>query len=120
VNDGLALAIMIFSLLLAGWCLVATGRQRWLDLTHLVGLAVLELALLAQTTIAAAAIARGERPVEFVTFLGYLVTSVLFVPLCAGLATMERTRWGSAIAAGGCLVAAVLTLRLQQVWQLHG
>lgn len=119
MNDGLATAIMIGSLLLAGWCLVANLRQRWLDLSHLIGLGVLELALLVQAGLAVADIAGGERPAEFVTFLGYLVTSVLFLPLSIGLAAMERTRWGSAIAAGGCVVAAVLTLRLQQVWQLH-
>lgn len=120
MNDGLAIAIMIFSLLLGAWCLAATVRQRWLDLSHLVGLAALELALLTQAGFVIAGMAGGHRPTEFVTFIGYLVTSVLFVPLCVGLAAMERTRWGAAIAAGGCVVAAVLTLRLQQVWQLHG
>ena len=120
MNDGLAIAIMIFSLLLAAWCVAAMVRRRWLNLSHLVGLGVLEVALLTQAGLAIAGIAGGHRPTEFVTFIGYLVTSVLFVPLCVGLAALERTRWGSAIAAGGCVVATVLTLRLQQVWQLHG
>jgi hypothetical protein len=118
VNDALATATIIASLGVALFCLVACLRDRWLGVIHMAAVALLELALLAQTTIVAVRIASGDRPSEFVTFLGYLVTSTLFIPLCLGLAWMERTRWGSAIVAGGCAVAAVLTLRLQQVWNV--
>jgi hypothetical protein len=116
VHDGLAIDIMIGSLVVAAWCFVAVARNRWIDVTHLVGLAAAETALLVQAALALAAIGAGDRPGEFVTFLGYLATSVLVLPAAVLLCFMERTRWGSVIAGSGALIAAVLTLRLQQVW----
>ena len=114
--QALALAIMISSLLVAAWCFVAARRNRWIDWSHLIGLIVVELAVLAQAIIAGVRIAGGERPVGLLTFLGYLVTSAIMLPLTVGLSFMERTRWGAVIAGAGAVVVAVLVLRLQQVW----
>ena len=116
VNNGLAVAIMVASLLVGGWCLVAVIRDRFLGRPELAGLAVLELAVLLQTVVAVVALARGQRPDELWTFIGYLVVTALCLPATAALALAERTRWGSAIAAGGAVVTAVLVLRLTQVW----
>jgi hypothetical protein len=116
VYDGLATAIMIGTVVVGVWCLVAAARDRWIDVTHLVGLSVAEGALLVQAGLALVAIGRGDRPAEFVTFLGYAATSVLVLPAAAALSLMERTRWGAVIAGVAALVAAVLTLRLRQVW----
>jgi len=116
---GLAVTIMIASLLVAAWCFVAVTRDRWIDMTHLAGLVVVEVALLAQATVALVRIGGGDRPDEFATFVGYLATSVVVVPVAVVLSFMERTRWGSVIAGAGAVVVAVLTLRLQQVWALQ-
>jgi hypothetical protein len=61
-------------------------------------------------------LAQGQRPHEFGTFVGYLFAIFLIVPVAAVLARMEPTRWGSVIATAGCLVDAVLIVRLGQVW----
>lgn len=116
MNNGLAVAIMVASLLVGGWCLVAVARDRYLGRPELAALVVLEVAVLVQTVIGVVALARGERPVELVTFVGYLIVTALFLPGAVGLSLMERTRWGSAIAAAGAVVTAVLMLRLTQVW----
>ncbi len=116
MHDGLAIAIMIGALAVGAWCFVAVARDRWIDVSHLVGLSAVEGALLVQAALALAAIGGGHRPGEYATFLGYLATSVLTLPAVVALCLMERTRWGSVIAGSGSLVAAVLTLRLQQVW----
>lgn len=116
MHDSLAISIMIGALIVGAWCFVAVARNRWIDVSHLVGLAVLEGALLVQAALALAAIGGGDRPGEYVTFLGYLATSVLTLPAGVALTFMERTRWGAVIAGSTALVAAVLTLRLQQVW----
>jgi hypothetical protein len=117
VHDGLAIAIIIGSLVVGAWCFVAVARDRWIDVTHLVGLAIVEGGLLVQAALALAAVGSGShRPGEYATFLGYLATSVLFLPAAVGLCVMERTRWGSIIAGSAAVVTAVLTLRLQQVW----
>ncbi|MGE5827700.1 MAG: hypothetical protein ACM30G_04960 [Micromonosporaceae bacterium] len=116
---GPVIATIVAALLLGAWCALAAYRDRWLDRSHVVGAAIIELAVLAQAVLALVRIVGGARPPAPLTFAGYLITAVLFLPLCFVLAAMERTRWGSVIAAGGCLVVAVLALRLWQVW-LHG
>jgi hypothetical protein len=118
VNDALATIIGVASLAGAGWVLVAVLRNRWIDCTHVVALGALEGALLAQAVLATVWLAQGTRPTELATFVGYLVASVIVLPLAVVLAYMERTRWGSVIVMAACLVNAVLMLRLYQVW--HG
>ena len=119
--DLLATAIIVASLLVAAWCFVAAARDRWIDVTHLAGLTVLELALLTQAAFALVRITGGERPEELATFAGYLATSALLLPAAVVGSFMERTRWGAVIAGAAALISAVLTLRLQQVWSpLHG
>jgi hypothetical protein len=116
VYDWLALAVIAASLLVAAWCFVAARRDRWIGRGELAALALVEIALLVQAAVAVVRIVAGTRPEQFATFLGYLVTSVLVLPLGLVLSFMERTRWGAVIAGGAAVVVAVLSLRLLQVW----
>jgi hypothetical protein len=116
VYQPLAISIIIASLLVSAWCFVAAKRDRWIDWSHLGGLILVEAAVIAQSIVALVRIAGGEHPRQFVTFLGYLVTTLVMLPLVVVLSFMERTRWGSVIAGSGAAVVAVLVLRLQQVW----
>ncbi|MEV6813006.1 hypothetical protein [Micromonospora sp. NPDC051296] len=119
--DGLLAAVaIVLSLLVAAWALVATLRHRAPDRVQLVGLGVLELALLGLTVLAGLALGGGERPGEPGAFFGYLVTLVCLPPLAAVLARMEPTRWGSAIVCAVCLVTPVVVVRLQQTWEVLG
>jgi len=120
VDGILATIAIVLSLAVAAWSLVTTVRDRAPDRTHLVGLALVELALLALTVAAAIALAGGDRPGEPGTFAGYLVTLVCLPPLAAVLARMEPTRWGAAIVTVVCLVVPVVVVRLQQTWQVAG
>jgi nucleoside recognition membrane protein YjiH len=120
VNGSLVTVTIVLSLVLAGWSLLTTVRNRPPDRTHLVGLAILEVALLILAGWAVAAWAGGEQPAEAGTFLGYLVTLVCLPPLAGVLARMEPTRWGSVIVTVVCLVIPVVVLRLQQTWQAPG
>lgn len=114
--DALANAIIVTALLLAGWSLITTLRDRPAGMSHLVGVAVVVLALLAQEAIAIQRMIGGERPEQLATFIGYLVASLLVLPLGAWLGMLERTRWGSAILGCAFLVVPVLVVRLQQLW----
>ena len=116
MNNGLAVAIMVASLLVGAACLVEAGRDRWLAAWHLAALAVVEIAVLVQVVLAVVALAGGDRPVEFATFVGYLIVTTLFLPAAVGLSMLERTRWGAVIAGSASLVVAVLMLRLVQTW----
>lgn len=118
MSSGLAVAIIVASLLVGAWCFVTAARDRWIDLTHLVGLGLVSLALLVQAVVAVVRMGDAHL-VEVATFIGYLITSVIVLPLSAVLAYLEQTRWGSVIAGAGAVVAAVLTLRLEQVWAIR-
>lgn len=120
VSGALATVPIVLSLLVAGWALLAAVRNRPPDRPQLVGLAVVELALLVLTGSALVAVAGGGRPGEAGTFAGYLVTLVCLPPLAAVLARMEPTRWGSVIVTVVCLVVPVVVVRLQQTWVVAG
>ena len=120
VDGVLAVAAIVLSLLVAGWALVAALRHRAPDRIQLIGLGVLELALLGLAVLAAVAVVGGEQPGEPGAFFGYLVTLVCLPPLAAVLARMEPTRWGSAIVCAICLVTPVVVVRLQQTWEVLG
>lgn len=111
---------IVASLVLAGWSLLATLRNRPPDRSHLAGLAVVEVALLALIGTALLAWSGGDGPAEVGTFVGYLVTLVCLPPLAGVLARMEPTRWGSVIVTVVGLVIPVVVLRLEQTWQVAG
>ncbi|MEU6021690.1 hypothetical protein [Micromonospora sp. NBC_01739] len=120
VDGVLAVAAIVLSLLVAGWALIATLRHRPPDWIQLIGLGVLELALLGLAIMAGVALAGGDQPGEPGAFFGYLVTLVCLPPLAGVLARMEPTRWGSAIVCAICLVTPVVVVRLQQTWEVLG
>jgi hypothetical protein len=116
VTDGLANGIVIGSLVLAAWALLTTALDRPVGRTHLVGLGLIELALVVQVVVAVVKMASGERAEEMATFIGYLIASLLVLPVGAALALIERSRWGSAIVALASLVIPVVIVRMRQVW----
>ncbi|MFI7070458.1 hypothetical protein [Micromonospora sediminicola] len=119
--DGILATIpIVLSLVVAVWALVAAVRRQPPDRLQFVGLAVLEVALLALTVVALVALGGGDRPGEPGAFFGYLVTLVCLPPLAWVLARMEPTRWGSAIVCAICLVTPVVVVRLQQTWEVIG
>jgi len=118
VNGPFGTLAIVLSLVLAAWSGVAALRNRPPDRTHLVGLAVVEAAVLALTVTTLVAIGGGSSPAEAGTFWGYLVTLLCLPPLAAVLARMEPTRWGSVIVLVICLVVPVLVVRLQQTWSV--
>lgn len=116
--DGLATVIIIIGLAVGAYGGLMALLDRPPRLPELIGLGLLEAALLVQTVVAIGKAFTGERPDQLATFVGYLLTAVLLPPLGALFGWAERTRWGSVIFAGVALVVAVLVVRLQQVW--HG
>jgi hypothetical protein len=112
----LAIAVMVASLALGAWCMTSGVRGRYLNQSQYTGLLVLSGVVLIQSVIAAVRLILGASPVEYATFVGYLLTTALFLPAGVSLARMEPTRWGSVIAGGAAITVAVLTLRSLQVW----
>jgi hypothetical protein len=82
----------------------------------LVALGVLEVLLLVLVGLVAAKLASGARPASVPTLVGYLI-AMPFVPILAAFwGAVERSRWGPAVIGLAGLVAAVLMVRLHEIW----
>lgn len=120
VNGAVPTTIIVAGLALAGYALLMTALNRRMGLVLLVALGVLEILLLVLVGMVVAKLAGGERPASLPTLIGYLIAMPL-VPLVAGFwGALERSRWGPAVIAVAGLVAAVLMVRLHEIWPVIG
>jgi hypothetical protein len=116
VNGVVPTTIIVAGLALAGYALLMTARDRRMGTSLLAALGVLEILLLVEVGIIVARLVSGGRPASLPTLIGYLIATPL-VPVAAGVwGAMERSRWGPAVIAVAGLVAAVLVVRLHQIW----
>jgi hypothetical protein len=116
VNGAVSTTIIVAGLALTGYALVMTARNRPMSVPLLAAVGVLEILLLVQVGIIVARLAGGDRPAGLATLIGYLIAMPL-VPVAAAVwGLMERSRWGPAVIAVSGLVAAVLMVRLHQIW----
>ena len=116
VNGAVPTTIIVAGLALAGYALLMTALNRRMGIVLLAALGVLEILLLVLVGMVVAKLAGGERPASLPTLIGYLI-AMPFVPLVAGFwGALERSRWGPAVIAVAGLVAAVLMVRLHEIW----
>jgi hypothetical protein len=117
VNGDVPTTIIVAGLVLAGYALLMTALNRRMGIGLLVALGVLEILLLVQVGIVVARLAGGGRPPGGVAVLiGYLIAMPLVPAAAAFWGLLERSRWGSAVIAVAGLVAAVLMVRLHEIW----
>jgi hypothetical protein len=103
---------------LAGWY-AAGGRL--VDDRLLLVAAVLELGLLVQLVVGLAHLRTVPGGgAEQATFVAYAVTLPFVPPAAVFLALKEKTRWAMGVVVVGAFAAAVMTARLQQIWNLRG
>jgi hypothetical protein len=120
MNGAVPTTIIVAGLVLAGYALLMTARDRRMGGTLLAALGVLEILLLVQVGIIVARLAGGGRPAALATLIGYLI-AMPFVPVAAAFwGALERSRWGPAVIAVAGLVAAVLMVRLHEIWPVIG
>ena len=116
VTGAVSTTIIVAGLALAGYALLLTALNRPMGYPLLAALGVLEILLLVEVGIIVARLARGERPAGLATLIGYL-SAMPLVPVAAAFwGLLERSRWGPAVIAVAGLVAAVLMVRLHQIW----
>jgi hypothetical protein len=96
------------------WAYLRRPAARW----QIIAGVVLQVAVLAQSVIAWFR-APGAGLGEGVTFVAYSIGILVPLPVGIWAARVERTRWGSTALAFTCLVVAVMTLRLYQLWRVH-
>ena len=113
MSASLGLTIVLYALALAaiGAGVALSGRPRPPAFALAVG--TLEIALIGQALLDVLALADG-RAANVATNLGYLLTSLAVLPICAGSVRFDTGRWGTAALAVGCVLVVVVTLRLHQ------
>jgi hypothetical protein len=95
------------------------ARQRRVDDPLILVGAVIELGLLVQLVhglTQSGAIGDGS---ERATFIAYLFTVLVIVPVTVFIAIKEKTQWAMAVVIGGAVVVAILVARIQQIWSLN-
>jgi hypothetical protein len=105
----LSLAAMVFAVVLAA----LDRRINWW-LLGLVG--AVEVVLLAQLVIGIVQLVGTERDLSGPLFIGYLVASLIVLPVGALWALAESSRWGAGALAVACLAILALELRLHEIW----
>ena len=114
--EPLATGLILAALACAAWALGLVVANRPAGTFTLALLAVLELGLLVQAVIGIVNLVRTDSDVSGVSFVGYLLGSLLILPAATFWALAERTRWGTAVLIIGCLVVPVMIVRLNQIW----
>lgn len=111
-----SIAVTIACFAVAAWALVEALRNRPLGNALFYGLAAIEVLLLVLTIISIVRMASGDRPAELLTFVGYLLTVLLLIPIGVIWAIVEKSRWGCGVIVIVCAILPVLILRLHQIW----
>ena len=116
VSSVVSTAVIVVGLALAAYSLLMTALNRRMGGVLLIGLGLLEILLLVLVGLIVAKLAGGGRPASLPTLIGYLIATPL-IPLAAGFwGALERSRWGPAVIAVAGLAAAVLIVRLHEIW----
>jgi hypothetical protein len=116
VNGAVSTTIIVAGLALAGYALLLAALNRRMGTSLVVALGILEILLLVQVGVVVARLTDGGGPASLPTLIGYLC-AMPFVPVAAGFwGALERSRWGPAVIAVAGLVAAVLMVRLHEIW----
>ncbi len=104
--------------LMAGWY---AWRDRLIDDRLLLVAALLELGLLVQAVVVLVSVGDvAGGGAEKATYAAYGLTLPFVPPFVAFLAIKEKTRWAMGVVAAGAFAVAIMTGRLQQIWDLHG
>jgi len=119
---GLTFVVLALALAWALWCGVSAAVGQAPTFGHRVGLLVLEgVALVVALVIVVGLVVEGGRTTgAVVEIVGYLVATLIVLPIGAALAHGERTRYGSVVLAVAGVTLAVLALRTGQVWTVTG
>ncbi|WP_205705725.1 hypothetical protein [Kineococcus indalonis] len=103
---------------MGGWAVVTVARDRRVGRAHLVGLAVVELAVLALVVDGVATLVGGPRPVELATSIAYLVVAPLVLPAGAFWTLAERSRPSTLVLLVACLAVVVIAYRALELFQV--
>jgi hypothetical protein len=116
LSQSLAITTALYALCLAGMCVVRAVVGRPPDELTAGAFIVLAAALVLQAVLGGLELARGYEPPHPSTAIGYLVASVVIVPIVGPAAASERSRWGAMMLAVAAVAVAVVSIRLAATW----
>lgn len=117
VVDGIQLAVVAVSLVLAVVVVAYVALDRRPDRVLVGALGLLEVLLVALLVAGVVRVAGDDGSVATWEYVGYLVGILLPVPVGTWWAKGEPTRSGTAVLLVALLVVPFLVLRLQQIWE---
>jgi len=120
VNPLVLAAVVATSLATAAFGATLTALARIPGRPLLVAAAVAWTATAVQSVVAGLGLLHGHRVPSTSTLVGYLVGILVVQPLAVAWAWAERTRWSGAVVAVGAVTVAVMTARIDQLWQGRG
>ncbi|MFN2496754.1 MAG: hypothetical protein ABR608_12725 [Pseudonocardiaceae bacterium] len=113
----LATAVIVAALVMAAGTALLALLDRRAGRVVLGALAAVELLVLAQTVAAVILLFAGNRPASSVVeFIGYHLATVLVLPAGVAWSLADHSRWGTGVLTVACLSAAVMTVRMNQLW----
>jgi hypothetical protein len=112
VHSGLVAAVVTVALLASVCGVVVAVRDRPPGRVTLAVAALGAVLTLVQSVLAGVDLARGSRPPETATYIGYLVGIVVVLPLAVAWSVAERTRWSGVVVAVGGVTVAIMTAPL--------
>jgi hypothetical protein len=102
--------------LIAAYALYLIVRDRPVDNALFYAAAALEMVLVAQLIAGCVALAVTDRDIVGVTFVGYLLTSVIAPPVAVLWGVSDKSRWGTSVVVLGAATVAALQLRIAALW----
>ncbi|MGM1058606.1 hypothetical protein [Saccharothrix sp. Mg75] len=120
--QALSTALTVLGLVAGTWSLVLVVADKPITLATkatlgLAGVVVLlEAGLLVQFVAGVVRAIGLDREIDTPTFIGYLLTAVLILPLGAFWSLAERSRWGAGVLAVALFSVPAMVLRANQVW----
>lgn len=113
---GFGVAVAVSAAVVAVWAFVSAARGREPGRALLGALGVVEALLVAQLVIGIVLLISGDRPHSMVTYLAYLVGSLVILPVGTVWALAERSRSSTVILGVACLAIPVMVERIHQIW----
>ena len=111
VSGVLVAVVCALALLMGGWAVVTAARDRRVGRAHLVGLAVVELAVLVLLVAGVVRLVAGPRPEELATSIAYLVVAPCLLPAGTLWTLADRSRPSTLVLAVACLAVVVVAYR---------
>ncbi len=112
----LGYAVAALALVSMCWGLLTAVLDRPPGKAQLLYAAGLEVVVVVQSLLALVGLARGFRPVELATTVGYLVGILVLLPVAWLWANAERTRFSGVVLAVAAAAVAAMTFRLLVLW----